>query len=221
MFSPLYLSLDFGGEDVLGLGVLSGTLKRLSGGGVELHKAGSIELGLLDDLDLADTDVLKGEDLLAGLLDGLADRLRDELADEVTELALRGLLLHDADHTLADGADLGGLSVAGGLLLVGLTLGEGDAEHAELVPVKCLDINVSLDERVPFTNQRAKVVTGDIHAVEVSQAVASLDVLAGQLHLSVSLVFISLEVSEVALVDTALQGVLGELCRKPGVSLFI
>jgi hypothetical protein len=37
---------------------------------VELHELGKIELGLLEELDLSDEDVLEGEDLLA-LLDDL------------------------------------------------------------------------------------------------------------------------------------------------------
>ena len=40
---------------------------------VKLHKLGKIELGLLEDLDLLDEDVLEGEDL--GAL--LGDLLRD------------------------------------------------------------------------------------------------------------------------------------------------
>jgi len=36
---------------------------------VELHKLGEIELGLLQDLDLADDDVLEWEDFLTLLID--------------------------------------------------------------------------------------------------------------------------------------------------------
>jgi hypothetical protein len=38
-------------------------------GTVELHKLGEIELGLLQDLDLADDDVLEWEDFLTLLID--------------------------------------------------------------------------------------------------------------------------------------------------------
>ena len=48
------------GKGVLGLG--SSDL-FLSAGLIELHELGEIELGLLEDLDLLDEDVLKGEDL--------------------------------------------------------------------------------------------------------------------------------------------------------------
>ena len=51
---------SFGSESVLGLGSLD---MLFSIGLVELHELGEIELGLLEDLDLLDEDVLKGEDL--------------------------------------------------------------------------------------------------------------------------------------------------------------
>ena len=58
------------GEGVLGLG--SSDL-FLSAGLIELHKLGKIELGLLEDLDLLDEDVFKGEDLGALLSDLLGN----------------------------------------------------------------------------------------------------------------------------------------------------
>ena len=51
---------SFGSESVLGLGSLD---LLVSAGLVELHEFGEIELGLLEDLDLLDQHVLKGEDL--------------------------------------------------------------------------------------------------------------------------------------------------------------
>ena len=46
---------------------------RVSLGSVELHQLGQVELGLLEDLDLADEHVFKREDLGAFLLDLFAD----------------------------------------------------------------------------------------------------------------------------------------------------
>ena len=42
---------------------------------VEFHELGEIKLGLLEELDLSDEDVLEGEDLLALLSDGLTNRI--------------------------------------------------------------------------------------------------------------------------------------------------
>jgi hypothetical protein len=46
-------------------------------GGVEFHQLGQVELGLLEDLDLADEHVLKREDLVAVLLNLLANLVGD------------------------------------------------------------------------------------------------------------------------------------------------
>ena len=58
------------GEGVLGL---SSSDLLLSAGLIELHELGEIELGLLEDLDLLDENVLKGEDLGALLSDLLGN----------------------------------------------------------------------------------------------------------------------------------------------------
>jgi hypothetical protein len=44
---------------------------------VELHELGEIELGLLEQLDLSDEDILEWEDLSAFLLNLLSNRLTD------------------------------------------------------------------------------------------------------------------------------------------------
>jgi hypothetical protein len=69
---------SLGSELVLGLLSLGG------GGGlrlllVELHELGQVELGLLEQLNLADEHVLEGEDLLALLDDLLAKRILDAI----------------------------------------------------------------------------------------------------------------------------------------------
>jgi len=70
------------GEGVLGLG--SSDL-LLSAGLIELHELGEIELGLLEDLDLLDEDVLKGEDLGALLSDLLGNGVGQEILEEISE----------------------------------------------------------------------------------------------------------------------------------------
>ena len=66
------------GELVLGLFLLALNLE-LGLLLIELHELGEIELGLLEELDLADEDVLEGEDLLALLYDLLAKRILDAI----------------------------------------------------------------------------------------------------------------------------------------------
>ena len=68
------------GEGVGGGGV--GCLGLLLGVAlVELHELGEIKLGLLEDLDLLDEDVLEREDLGALLCDLLGDGVREANSD--------------------------------------------------------------------------------------------------------------------------------------------
>ena len=64
-----------------------------------LHKGGNIELGLLEDLDLADVAVLDGEDAGGLALDLLADGGGDELLDEALEVAFGAEVGHDLART--------------------------------------------------------------------------------------------------------------------------
>jgi hypothetical protein len=58
-------------------------------------------------------------------------------------------------------------------------------------------LDESLDQSVPLLNKSAKLVTGDVHALEVSVAVESFDFLNLELDVSPSLfVSITLEFSE-------------------------
>ena len=64
------------------------------------------------------------------------------------------------------------------------------------------------------TDQRAELVAGEVHRVEVGQAVAAGNILAFQLDLPEGLVLVLLKVREAELVDTALQRVGGHLCSR-------
>jgi len=123
---------------------------------VELEELAKIELGGLEDLDLADEDITERVDGLASLLDLSSNKFRDELVDQLLQVARRGLSSHDLEHLLADLTDLGSLSVGGLLDLAGTLLGEGDGEEAEQVTVGCLDVNVGLDDRLGGLWPRAK-----------------------------------------------------------------
>jgi hypothetical protein len=128
---------------------------------VESEKRLDIELGGLENLDLANVDVLQGEDALASLLNtvtndilGNGRRRGDELGNKFLKIARGGLLGHDLKHLLADLADLGRLSIGGLLDLVAATSSEGNDEKTDEVTVGGLDINESLQERL---NNRNKI----------------------------------------------------------------
>lgn len=176
-----------------------------------LHEGGHIELGLLEDLDLADVAVLDGEDAGGLALDLLPDGGGDELLDEALEVSLGSEVGHDLDHLGPDGPDLGGLGVAGVLDLVVLRLGEGDAEHADDVSVGGSAVDVALDDGLALLDEGADLVAGHVHAVEVEEAVVSLDVLDAELDLAPGEGLIVLKIGEGELDDAALESVGGDL----------
>ena len=79
---------------------------------------------------------------------------------------------------------MGSLSVASSLDLVLVASGEGNSKNSHEVAVVSLGLNESLNEGVPFLDKRAKLVTGDVHTVEVGVAVETFDFLALELYLS-------------------------------------
>lgn len=178
---------------------------------VELHKLEEVELGLLDHLHLADEAVLEGIDSLGLLLDLLTDGLGDESLNEISQGDLGGLGGHDLDHLSSDASDLSAVGVAVSLVRVGLSLGETNSEEAEGVAVSSLHVNVGLDQRLPLSDQRAELVSGHIHSIEISEALTSLGVLDLELHLSERLVLVLVQVTEVGLADSALEGLSSDL----------
>lgn len=176
-----------------------------------LHKGGNIELGLLEDLDLADVAVLDGEDAGGLALDLLADGGGDELLDEALEVAFGAEVGHDLDHLGPDALNLTGLGVAGVLDLVVLRLGEGDAEHTDNVSVGGSAVDVALDDGLTLLDERADLVAGHVHTVEVKEAVVSLNILDAKLDLAPGERLIVLEISEGELDDAALESVGGDL----------
>lgn len=112
---------------------------------MHLHELGDVKFGRLESLHLADENVLQRVDVLASLLDLGADRVGDELAHQILKIASGSLLGHDVSHALADRLDLGGLCVGGLLELVLPLLGEGKAEHSQLVTICGRHVNLALD----------------------------------------------------------------------------
>lgn len=164
--------------------------------------------------DLADVAVLEGVDALRRLLDLTADNLRDELLNELLEVARGGLTLRDLEHLLADLTDLRRLSVGRLLDLVRALLGEADGEEADEVTVGGLDVDVRLDQGLPLADERAELVRGEVHAVEVGQARLALDLVDTERDLAERVLVVLVEVSQGQLKDAALERVVGVLCRR-------
>ena len=66
-----------------------------------------------------------------------------------------------------------------------LLLSKTNAENSQEISISCLDINVSLNQSLPFLDHGAKLIGSQVHAVELCQAVLSLNILTGQLELLV------------------------------------
>ena len=142
----------------------------------------------------------------------MADGFRDEFTDELVEVALGGLVGHDLDHLLADGANVTALGVRGlGDLLVA-ALGESNAEHAEDVAVSGLDVTPGFDQGVPLLDEGAQLVAGQVHTVEVGEQSVALDFLAHEAHLTEGDGFVLVQVSKVALEHTTNQSIGGGFC---------
>jgi len=113
---------------------------------------------------------------------------------------------------LAELLSLGSLSVASSLDLVLVASGEGNSKNSHEVAVVSLGLNESLNEGVPFLDKRAKLVTGDVHTVEVGVAVETFDFLDLDLDLSPrNFVSLVVELTKRDGEDTTTEGVSSDL----------
>ena len=157
---------------------------------------------------------LERVDALASLLNLSPHNLRNQLGDELLQVAAGAFPLHNLEHLLADGSDLGALCVSRLLDLVNSSSGEADDEDSKQVSLCCAHILVSLNQGLPLSHERSKLVLGEIHAVEVGQAGSALNLFDAELELSESLLVVLVQVSQRSLHDTALERIVGVLCRR-------
>ena len=76
---------------------------------------------------------------------------------------------------------LGVLGVASGLNLSLNAAGEGNAEETHKVTVLGLSLSKRLNKGVPLLDERAKLISGEVHAIEGGKYVGSLNLLASVL----------------------------------------
>jgi len=176
---------------------------------VELGQAVEVNLGSLDDLDLAHMAILDGVDWLGSLYDISSDAIGQKLLDELWDIGVADIGDDDLGHLLSDLLDLLRLSVRGllDLALVGL-LGESGDEHSNVVVVGGLDIYRASDHGLPLFDHRANLVACEAHAVEVQDAVLALDILAHEFELSEASSVV-VEVGLVAVEHSALEAIGG------------
>jgi hypothetical protein len=174
---------------------------------VHFEQSGDIESRSLLDLHLSDEDVLEGVDTLASLLDGEGDGFGEsgQFLHKFSEGAVRGFLSHGINHSSSDFSDLAHLSVGGLSNLSLLLSGESNAEHSKLVAVSGSHGGVGLDEGLPLVDEGAELISGHVHAVEVGEALVPSNILDDELDLSIPLLLVAVQVSEVDVEDSALD----------------
>ena len=178
---------------------------------VPLHQGGNIELGLLDNLNLADVAVLNGEDGGGLTLNLLSGGSGNKSLDKGLEVTLSSEAGHGGNHLGTDLLHLGRLGVASLLELIILLLGEGNAEHADNVSVGGTAVNVGLDDGLLLLDEGAKLVTGHVHTVEVEETVVSLNILDTKLDLTVRHGLVVIEIGKGELDNTSLQSLRSNL----------
>lgn len=89
---------------------------------------------------------------------------------------------------------------------------EGNAEHSEEVSILSLGLNERLNGGVPLLDEGAKLISSDIHTVEVGVAVISFHFFTLYLYFSPGLVVsVTVEVGERDLEHSVAEGVGGDL----------
>jgi len=159
---------------------------------VKLHKLGKIKLGFLKDLYFSNhaTIILKWEDLCAALfLNLFANISFYQDFDKIFEVGFLNWGLHDLHHFLSDQLFLWCFGVASGFHLSWSLLGEANGKHSNDISIHGLSLNKGLNEWVPFLDHMARMISCDVHTMEVSVAIESLDLINLELKLSPGLLF--------------------------------
>ena len=82
---------------------------------------------------------------------------------------------HDFLHFGADELLLRVLGVASGLHLSVVASSECDAEHSDEIAIGSLGLHEGFNSGVPLLDERADLITRQIHAMEVGQDLIALD----------------------------------------------
>jgi len=96
--------------------------------------------------------------------------------------------LHNLHHLLSDESLVRVLGIACGFNLLSGFLGEGKGEKSEGVAIGGFALNEGLNERMPFLNHGASLISGDVHTVEVGIAIHSFNFVDLEFKLSPGLV---------------------------------
>jgi hypothetical protein len=129
------------------------------------------------------------------LLDLPSNRFWYKLLYQLLQVTARRLPCHDLKHLLPDFPNLTRLGIRRLAHLRLAALRESNSEEAEKVTIGGLDIDMRLNESLPFAHKRAELVRGEGHAMEVGEAVLSLDFVDAKFNLAERLLLILVKVT--------------------------
>jgi len=143
-----------------------------------------------------DIHVLQRVDAPRRLLNLPPNRFWNKLLYQLLQITARRLSCHDLEHLLPDLPNLTRLGIRRLPHLRLAALRESNGEEAEEVTISRFDIDMRLDESLPFANKRTELVRGEGHAMEVGEAILSLDFVDAKFNLAERLFLIFVEVAE-------------------------
>lgn len=101
---------------------------------------------------------------------------------------------------------MGSFGVASGFELISSSCSKSNAEQPDEVSVSSFDVNSGLDEGMPFSNDLAKEISGNVKSVDGGVAFSSFNFLTLKLNLSKShFTVVLVQISERNLEDSSLK----------------
>jgi len=95
--------------------------------------------------------------------------------NQLLQVATRRLTSHDIKHLLPDLPHLTRLRICRFLHLGWASFGKADGEEAEEIAIGGFNVNMRFNEGLPFTDQGAEFIGGEVHSVEVRETVLALN----------------------------------------------
>jgi hypothetical protein len=152
-----------------------------------------------------DVHILQRIDASRCLLNLPSNGLWYKLLYQLLQVTICCFPCHDLKHLLPDLPNLTRLGIRRLAHLRLPALRKSDGEEAEEVTIGRLDVNVRLDESLPFAHKRTELVRGERHAMEVGKTVLSLDLVDAKSNLAEGLLLILIKVTERDLNYTTLE----------------
>ena len=143
-----------------------------------------------------DIHILQRIDAPRCLLNLPSNGLWYKLLHQLLQVTVCCFPCHDLKHLLPDLPNLARLGIRRLAYLRLTALCESNGEEAEEVTISRLDVDMRLNESLPFAHKRTELVRGERHAMEVGETVLSLDLVYAKSNLAEGLFLILIKVTE-------------------------